>query len=38
MRDGAEMTENGLLVPKDKVENTGLAELAATRDSRLPDI
>jgi MFS family permease len=37
MRDGAEMTENGLIVPEEKKAEKGLAaELASTKAARLP--
>ena len=37
MRDGAEMSENGLIIPEEKAVDTGLgAQLAATRSERLP--
>ena len=37
MRDGAEMSENGLIIPEEKKVDTGLAaQLAATRAERLP--
>ena len=37
MRDGAEMSENGLIVPEEKKEDTGLAaRLAETKSERLP--
>ena len=37
MRDGAEMSENGLIVPEDKEQDTGLAaRLAETKAVRLP--
>ncbi len=37
MRDGAEMTENGLIIPEEKEADAGLgAELERTRSQRLP--
>ena len=37
MRDGAEMSENGLIIPEEKAEDSGLgAKLAATKAERLP--